>query len=1513
MLYKKIFALTFIFISVALCHDEYPWYNLQPSGKESVENNPADSSENKNVYNIADPIDAFSGAYTHTIQDLFIPGNIPLNIALRYCSRMYYNSPFGFGWFMNYDMRVTEFSDGKILVRDPNGYRQMFTLNGNEYTSPAGLNAYLIKTDTGYIFKEKQGASYVFDTLGYLKQIVNAKGNEITMTYSAQPESIMGYHPYSNYYGVVARRYLLTQVSDGYDRHLHFYYDTRNRIDSITGPAGYKIDYTVDSTGDLVEINKIGGSLTRSIQYKYNNFHCIDTVINSNDEIYLVMEYDSKNRVTKQKYGYNEFEIAFDDGDSITTLTDPRDNNTYYKFNNKMLLAWIANEYNDTTKFEYNSDYKLTKTIGPRGDTTKFSYDFGDLLSVVDALYDTTRLHYTADFHMLDSIVDPAGHITKFEYDTLGNLTTVINALGKETEYEYDTRGNVIQATDPMGHAVYYSYDPDDGLTHNSTLYGSESYDSLYPTKIWATIEGRTIAMKFDYDYRRGLRVASGDPNGNVTYFDYDSLNQLTKVFYSDNTPNSGHTNTPSMRYYYDVKGNMTKKENYYGHNTEFVYDTLNQLREVKEHKGDSTYNTKYTYDNNGNLIKFANSAGDTTYYRYDALNRLVKTIYPDSTPSDTTDNPAYAYRYDNPDDPVNLYRRIDANGDTTAYYYDLLNRLDSLVYPNGTAVTYGYNRDYTLHELIDSTGTTSFVYDAAHQLDSIYYPDENYTMKLSYYDNGLRKRETFNKDGTVGYDMFYTYDSLNRLKEVIDSTVDKSIIYTYDINPVSYDTSYGNLVKIAYPNNIVMEYKYLPCCSRIGRIMTRNTSSGDTIQSFEYEYDYAGNRSDLYLKDSSHIAYTYDSLNRLVFTEKNDSTDTQLWSRRYYYDRLGNVTRLISTESVDTSDYYYYYYPGTNRLKEARGYTYEFDDNGNPTTCDDGRNFYYDYENRMTELTGHGYPTQFYYNGFGDRAIKIEDPEGSKGFYQKLGGRSKRPQKSELYDDLTYAGALGDSLHDGTRDLGEVSFDCDKDNLTWEISHKNLIGIKESYNDYERLYITLDIDQIYRKGNLRLPDSMMTKVHPAAAWEYCIYVYNDQDFGYFDQNGKKYERPNTMSVRYLNSGANGKIQIKLSSAVLGKVNRVRYTVATTMPGFVNADRRRNQRSRAIDVYPGGIRTMDNSGEIGGYAYGTVSDAPSYMGGGGGIHYKVTHKYWHNDVGRQINDNMAWSSVAVDRYYGYGYGLLFRKQGETGSHEYLHTDALGSVTAVTDADGNVVGTYDYDPYGELLTSSENLGNFGFTGQEVDWETELYHFPARYYEPRWGRFTTPDPIKEKAFYNHIIGDGSFSKYQNPYSMGLNTPSDFNLYLYVMDNPSNLVDPQGLFGLSDIRKHFQKNINKFNDMRRWRGRLVDLFRTGEPQLFMRHCTASCMVGKKYGEDTGRIAGIGWEVWGFIRVDIPHIWDAFWNTGDWSFNWSFSLQALSYNEAGFDCANNIDCYINDDDLLTKCLRCCLNSLLK
>ena len=121
--------------------------------------------------------------------------------------------------------------------------------------------------------------------------------------------------------------------------------------------------------------------------------------------------------------------------------------------------------------------------------------------------------------------------------------------------------------------------------------------------------------------------------------------------------------------------------------------------------------------------------------------------------------------------------------------------------------------------------------------------------------------------------------------------------------------------------------------------------------------------------------------------------------------------------------------------------------------------------------------------------------------------------------------------------------------------------------------------------------------------------------------------------------------------------------------------------------------------------------------------------------------------------------------------EYVHRDHLGSVEAVTDASGNELVVLGYDPYGERrdadwtgqLTEIETLlGDHGervsrgFTKHEHLDRTGLIHMNGRVYDPRLGRFLSPDPI---------VGDPTSSQ-------------SWNLYSYVGNNPLSYVDPTGL---------------------------------------------------------------------------------------------------------------------------------------
>lgn len=106
---------------------------------------------------------------------------------------------------------------------------------------------------------------------------------------------------------------------------------------------------------------------------------------------------------------------------------------------------------------------------------------------------------------------------------------------------------------------------------------------------------------------------------------------------------------------------------------------------------------------------------------------------------------------------------------------------------------------------------------------------------------------------------------------------------------------------------------------------------------------------------------------------------------------------------------------------------------------------------------------------------------------------------------------------------------------------------------------------------------------------------------------------------------------------------------------------------------------------------------------------------------------------------------------------YIHTDALGSVVAESDASGNVIKRYDYEPYGAVVDGQATDGP-GYTGHVSDSATGLSYMQQRYMEPQLGIFLSVDPISAD---------------------GMNG-ANFNRYWYANWNPYRFVDPDGREG-------------------------------------------------------------------------------------------------------------------------------------
>ena len=103
---------------------------------------------------------------------------------------------------------------------------------------------------------------------------------------------------------------------------------------------------------------------------------------------------------------------------------------------------------------------------------------------------------------------------------------------------------------------------------------------------------------------------------------------------------------------------------------------------------------------------------------------------------------------------------------------------------------------------------------------------------------------------------------------------------------------------------------------------------------------------------------------------------------------------------------------------------------------------------------------------------------------------------------------------------------------------------------------------------------------------------------------------------------------------------------------------------------------------------------------------------------------------------------------------YIHTDALGSVVAESDANGNVIKRYDYEPYGAVVGGQVTDGP-GYTGHVSDSTTGLSYMQQRYMDPQLGVFLSVDPV---------------TPHDNP-------ASSFNRYKYAANNPYRFNDPDG----------------------------------------------------------------------------------------------------------------------------------------
>ena len=162
---------------------------------------------------------------------------------------------------------------------------------------------------------------------------------------------------------------------------------------------------------------------------------------------------------------------------------------------------------------------------------------------------------------------------------------------------------------------------------------------------------------------------------------------------------------------------------------------------------------------------------------------------------------------------------------------------------------------------------------------------------------------------------------------------------------------------------------------------------------------------------------------------------------------------------------------------------------------------------------------------------------------------------------------------------------------------------------------------------------------------------------------------------------------------------------------------------------------------------------------------------------------------------------------------YYHSDHLGSAQFVTDWKGRQYGHIEYTPYGELWTYKSKTAMlflttynnflakqpsglieevaagldklpFRFTGKELDEETGLYYYGARYLDPKYSRWLSGDPALGEYIPQAPIDDEAKKHNENlPGMGGVFNVVNLHVYHYAGNNLVKYTDPTGKFFIID----------------------------------------------------------------------------------------------------------------------------------
>lgn len=657
-----------------------------------------------------------SGNFVVPVTDAVIPA-ARLAVVLRrtYNSGDTAQRGVGIGWRLNSQQTLTD-SGNTVTWTDGDGSQTLFKRQGDgSYLAEPQAFATLTKLADRWEVERKDGVRHRFDLSGRMTSVWDRNGNHIDYGFDASG-NLIGITPSTgNPWSLTYVSGRLSQVTDGAGRIYQYSYDGSGRLTAVTDATGAVTTYSYDGSNRLWKVTDAEGRVS-SVAY-------------------------SGTRISSYTDGLGKVStFGFDSGRA--TVADPLGQVTTFVINGQGRLAQVIDALSQITTLTYDASGNLTELRDALGRTTQLlNYDqWGNPGRMVDAAGGAALLQYHATLHMPTEVQDPLGrrqvnqydaagnatrvtvaagtadeqvfqstydsrglqrtsvdprgvsapapYTTAYEYSALGFLVKLTDPLGGVTAMAYDSAGNLLEQTDPLGRKTMFEYDAAGRRTRTILPDGSEetiSYDRTgyvtwvrdpmgattryqYDTagRVTGQVDALGGATYFEYD-AAGRQAAAIDPRGSRSITRYDALGRPIST-----TDPVGNT----ASYQYDAVGNMIQTRLPSGLAMTAEYDALNRQVRMTIPPAE----TEVQYDALGNRVLTRDGNGNWTRYEYDNLNRLVK-VY-DALNLDAAGQRVAGARFTRYtyDKAGNRLTTVDALNQTTAWTYDALNRLVTMV-----------------------------------------------------------------------------------------------------------------------------------------------------------------------------------------------------------------------------------------------------------------------------------------------------------------------------------------------------------------------------------------------------------------------------------------------------------------------------------------------------------------------------------------------------------------------------------------------------------------------------------------------------------------------------------------------------------------------------------------------------------------------------------------------------------------------------------------------------------------